>query len=127
MSFRISIINAFLCILICGSMLYCPPVWAGTVVDNSLYGELLGKYVKLGNVDYLGLKGEESKLDRYLRILEKTDSRTLPRDERFAFYVNAYNAWTIKLILNSYPGVKSIKELGSFLKSPWKKSTVTIR
>ena len=37
-----------------------------------------------------------------------------------------YNAWTIKLILSGYPGVESIKDLGSFLKSPWKKKIVRI-
>ncbi len=38
-----------------------------------------------------------------------------------AFYINAYNAWTIKLILGAYPGVRSIKDLGTLFKSPWKK------
>ena len=68
-------------------------------VDHSLYGELLGKYVKNGVVDYRGFKNEEAVLDRYLSILEKTDTKTLSRNEQFAFYINAYNAWTIKLIL----------------------------
>ncbi|MCK7483684.1 MAG: DUF547 domain-containing protein, partial [Candidatus Moduliflexus flocculans] len=49
-----------------------------------------------------------------------------PREEQFAFYINAYNAWTIKLILTGYPGVKSIKDLGSLLQSPWKKEFVRI-
>ncbi|MBW2206539.1 MAG: DUF547 domain-containing protein [Deltaproteobacteria bacterium] len=44
----------------------------------------------------------------------------------FAFYVNAYNAWTIKLILTGYPGIESIKDLGSLFKSPWKKKICRI-
>jgi len=97
-----------------------------TVVDNSLYGELLQKYVSDGKVDYAGFKTEEAKLDRYLKILEAVVPERLSRDEQFAFYANAYNAWTIKLILSGYPGVTSIKDLGSLIKSPWKKKIVRI-
>ena len=98
----------------------------GTAVDNSLYGELLKNYVRDGKVDYEGFKAEEAKLDRYLKILENIDPAKLSRNEQFAFYANAYNAWTIKLILSGYPGVTSIKDLGSLLKSPWKKKIVRI-
>jgi hypothetical protein len=100
--------------------------WASYAVDNSAYAALLNKYVQEGVVDYQGFKNEESKLDQYLEILEKTDSGKLSRNEQFAFYINAYNAWTIKLILSGYPGVKSIKELGSLFKSPWKKKLARI-
>jgi hypothetical protein len=88
---------------------------------HGLYAELLEKYVKNGEVNYQGFKNEESKLDQYLKILEDTDSKSLCRNGQFAFYVNAYNAWTIKLILSGYPGVKSIRDLGGWLKNPWKK------
>jgi hypothetical protein len=94
--------------------------------DHSLYGELLRKYVKSGVVDYQGFKKVETKLDQYLSILEKTDTKALSRNEQFAFYINAYNAWTIKLILSAYPGIKSIKDLGSLFKSPWKKEIARI-
>lgn len=95
-------------------------------VDHSLYAGLLKKYVKDGVVNYQGFKNEESGLDKYLKVLEEVDSKTLSRNEQFAFYVNAYNAWTIKLILSAYPGVKSIKDLGSLFKSPWKKKICRI-
>jgi len=36
--------------------------------------------------------------------------------------INAYNVFTIKLVLSKYPDLKSIKELGSLFSSPWKKS-----
>jgi hypothetical protein len=99
---------------------------AEPAVDNRLYAELLKKYVRAGKVNYAGFKKEEAKLDRYLEILENVDPAGLPRNEQFAFYVNAYNAWTIKLILSGYPDVTSIKDLGSLLKSPWKKKIVRI-
>jgi hypothetical protein len=103
-----------------------PAVWSAGAVDNSLYADLLKKYVKEGVVDYQGFKNEEAKLDAYLKVLEKTDAGELSRNEQFAFYINAYNAWTIKLILTGYPGVKSIKDLGSIFKNPWKKEIVRI-
>jgi hypothetical protein len=95
-------------------------------VGHSLYRELLAKYVKEGVVDYQGFKKEEAKLDQYLKVLENADTKELSRNEQFAFYVNAYNAWTIKLILSGYPGVKSIKDLGSLFKNPWKKKICRI-
>jgi hypothetical protein len=100
--------------------------WSTEIVDHGIYADLLVKYVKNGVVDYQGFKSEETKLDQYLKVLENTDTKNLSRDEQFAFYANAYNAWTIKLILSAYPGVKSIKDLGSVFKSPWKKKLVRI-
>ena len=100
--------------------------WANSMVDHSIYSELLKKYVINGKVDYAGIKSEEASLDRYLKLLEAVDSKSLSQNEQFAFYVNAYNAWTIKLILSRYPDVKSIKDLGSLFKSPWKKEIVRL-
>jgi len=82
--------------------------------------------MKDGVVNYQGFKNESSVLDKYLKVLEEADSKTLSRNEQFAFYINAYNAWTIKLILSGYPGVKSIKDLGGLFRSPWKKKICRI-
>ena len=95
-------------------------------VDHSIYADLLKKYIHNSKVNYQGFKNEEDRLDAYLKILETTESTALSRNERFAFYINAYNAWTIKLILTAYPGITSIKELGSWLQSPWKKKICRI-
>ena len=98
-------------------------------VDHSLYADLLTKYVKEGVVDYQGFKSEEKKLDEYLKLLEGTDTSELLRDEQLAFYINAYNATTIKFILSAYPGIKSIWDLGSRIikwKSPFRKKIVRI-
>ena len=120
------------CLLFIGALLCFLVAWpaiaarASQVVDHSLYGELLKKYVDKDVVDYRGFKKEEKTLDRYLKVLEATDTKALSRNEQFAFYINAYNAWTIKLILSAYPKVKSIKDLGSLFKSPWKKKLCRI-
>lgn len=99
---------------------------ADTAAERQIYADLLKKYVKQGRVDYRGFKTEEQRLDRYLNTLEKTDSGKLSPPKAFAFYINVYNAWTVKLILTGYPGVKSIKDLGSLFKSPWKKKICRI-
>ncbi len=95
-------------------------------VDNSLFDALLKSHVKSGRVDYKGFKNDENKLDQYLEILEHTNVNKLSRNDRFAFYINAYNAWTIKLILTGYPGITSIKELARWPNTPWKKKICRI-
>ncbi len=104
------------CFLLVGLVTYS---WSEKAVDNSLYGELLGKYVKEGVVDYRGLKSEEGKLDQYLDLLNQTNPDELARNEQLALYINAYNAYTLKLILKNYP-VDSIKDIGGWFKGPWK-------
>ena len=115
----------FLCVL-CGSAWIDREVWPAVSINNNLYAYLLKQYVKNDRVDYEGFKKDEVKLDQYLDVLEKTDSKKLSRNEQFAFYINAYNAWIIKLVLSGYPGIKSIKDLGSFFQSPWKKKLCRI-
>ena len=120
------IIVIFLFFIFYGYMGFISNSRSDIALDHSIYANLLNKYVHQGNVDYRGFKMEESKLDQYLKVLENVDSKRLSRNEQFAFYINAYNAWTIKLILSGYPGIKSIKDLGNILKTPWKKKICRI-
>ena len=94
--------------------------------DYRIWQMLLSDHVNNGGVDYAGFQEDETKLDAFLQTLSKIEISGLSRDEQFAFYVNLYNAWTIKLILSKYPNIKSIKELGNIFKSPWKKDIVII-
>jgi len=93
--------------------------------DNPIYSELLSKYVSGPSVDYTGLKAEEGKLNAFCDILAGTDPGELPEKERLAYYINAYNAWTLKLILSNWP-VNSIKDIGPFWSAPWKIEFVRI-
>lgn len=47
-------------------------------------------------------------------------------EAQLAFLINAYNAATVELILTAWPDLESIRDLGSLLRSPWKKSFVTL-
>ena len=113
-------------LFITGMSLIPKPAWSTDTVDHALFDGLLKQYVHNGIVNYQGFKQDETQLDAYLAVLEKASPDTLSRDEKFAFYINAYNAWTIKLILTGYPGVASIKDLGGFFSSPWKKKIARI-
>lgn len=78
-------------------------------------------------VRYENIKNNEVKnLDRYLKELSqvtKDEYNTFNRDQRLSFLINAYNAFTLKLIVDNYP-LKSIKEIGGLFSSPWKKKFI---
>lgn len=96
-------------------------------VDYALFGSLLSAHVGNGVVDYKGFKTDEAQLDEHLAAMSAVDPERLPdREERMAFYINLYNAWTIKLILTRYPDLESIKDLGGIFQSPWEKKIVKL-
>ena len=75
-------------------------------------------------INYKGFQADRADLKKVLDEfsgLSKADYSNLKRDEKLAFLINTYNAYTIELILTKYPDLKSIKDLGSFTQSPWKK------
>ena len=90
------------------------------------YAAVLSAHVHDGVVDYAGLKAGEAAFNDVLATMAAVDPAKLGREERIAYYVNAYNAWTIRLILDHWPGIRSIKEAGSFLRSPWKQDFVRL-
>lgn len=100
--------------------------WCSHKIDNRIYAKLLKEYVKDGVVDYAGLKKQEAEVDRYLKLLEAVKPRELSRNEQLAFYINAYNINAIKIVLTGYPGLHSIKDMGSILGSVWGKKVFTI-
>jgi hypothetical protein len=74
-------------------------------------------------VDYAGFARDRAALDAYraaLAAVTEADFATWPTADRLAFLVNAYNANTIALVLTRYPDLKSIKDLGGWITSPWK-------
>jgi uncharacterized membrane protein YdjX (TVP38/TMEM64 family) len=83
----------------------------GVVFNHSKFDSLLRKHVSEGGwVDYAGLKSDAADLDAYIASLEKAPFDQLGRDEKLALLINAYNAFTLRLILDHFP-VKSIKEI----------------
>ena len=82
-------------------------------VDHTLFDSLLGEYVdEDGLVNYTAIKAGDV-LDDYLNTLASVDVALLSEKEAIAFWLNAYNAYTIKLIVENYP-VGSIREISPF-------------
>ncbi|MCC7111488.1 MAG: DUF547 domain-containing protein [Deltaproteobacteria bacterium] len=83
--------------------------------EHAAWEATLARYVRDGVVDYSGLKHSgTAALDGYLRSLEsvcRDQYVAWTREQQLAFFINAYNAYTIKLILEHYP-VKSIRSIG---------------
>ncbi|MCB1947423.1 DUF547 domain-containing protein [Nitrosomonas sp.] len=109
-------------------------VWADRF-DHTAWDRLLRDHVIMINqgrasqVDYAAFLQERQGLQHYLRRLSAVSEKTFAswsKPEQLAFLINAYNAFTVELILTRYPKLDSIKDLGSFLRSPWKKEFVPL-
>lgn len=82
--------------------------------DHSAWTALLQRYVRGGFVDYAGLKKSgQADFDAYLRALEsgRRNLESWAREQQLAYWINAYNAFTVRLILNHHP-LKSIRSIG---------------
>jgi hypothetical protein len=80
--------------------------------DHSAFDSLLKTYVSsTGKVNYEGFKKDKTKLDAYLETLKNNAPQSSwSKDEQLAYWINTYNAFTIKLIVDNYP-LKSIQDL----------------
>ncbi|MEM6735190.1 MAG: DUF547 domain-containing protein [Bacteroidota bacterium] len=89
-------------------------------VSHTTFDALLQKHVDdKGLIDYKGLKADRSELKMYLSQLESNPpQKDWTESEKLAYWINAYNAYTLELILSYYP-VKSIKDIGSTIKIPF--------
>ncbi len=110
------------------------PLWAFDH-QHAAWTALLSRHVAWNTqetasaVDYDGFLRERAALSSYLKDLsavgqDEFDGWT--QAERRAFLINAYNAWTVELILTRYPKLESIRDLGSLFKSPWKQQFFTL-
>ena len=92
-------------------------------LDHAEWNELLRTHVSAtGRVDYQGFRNDRAKLDAYLsELAANRPARSAPRAEQLAYYINAYNAYTIQLILDNWP-LKSIRDIGE----PWDKPFVKL-
>ncbi len=92
----------------------CLLLAAPAAPSHASWTPLLSRYVHSGEVDYHGLKANSAELDGYLRTLVRTRGEELDklsRADRLAFWINAYNAYTVRTVLDHYP-LKSIRSIG---------------
>ena len=94
--------------------------------SHTLYNKLLQKNVTAdGKVNYKSFMKDSVELNQYIKALSANppNEKTWSKEEQMAYWINAYNAFTIKLITKYYP-IKSIKDIGSsiqipFVNTPW--------
>lgn len=102
-----------------------PPLKSATssIMDHTIWNQMLRKHVtKEGYVDYGGFMKEKDRLSDYLKILSiNNPKKHWPVQELLAYYINLYNAHTVKLIIDNYP-TESIKNING----PWTRGIVSI-
>lgn len=101
------------------------------VIDHSAWQNILDHNLVTESENHLfryATINDEDKqiLNQYLQSLAKLDPRRLNRQEQFAYWINLYNALTVKLIIDNYP-IESITKLGGlFSFGPWNEKVISI-
>lgn len=112
------------------ALLFAQPARAEFDHSHAGWDSLVKRHVrwlpdnKQSRVDYAALSADRKTLKQVLETYSSVNRQTFDswtKPQRMAFLINAYNAFTVELILTKYPGLKSIKDLGSLFQSPWKK------
>ncbi len=100
---------------------------AAATFDHRAFDALLRAHVREGRVDYDAFAAAPS-FASYLGALSKADPGRLSPEERLAFWINAYNAYTIQLV-NAHKERESIRNINKTLgvvkaKGPWNEPIV---
>ena len=108
---------------------------ATTTIDHRPWSHFLAKYVVdsragIHRVRYGGVSGEaQSALAAYIRDLTALPISRYNRAEQLAYWINLYNAFTVKLILDYYP-VDTIRDIdispGLFSDGPWGRALIEV-
>lgn len=94
--------------------------WSIRLFRHKTFGDLLKQYVRNGRVDYNGFKTQRKQLDLYLCRLARTDvNKILTHRARFAFWINAYNAITIRAVLDRLPAGEAEQKTFSVADKKW--------
>jgi Protein of unknown function, DUF547 len=93
-------------------------------IAHEQWDVLLKKYVKPdGFVQYKAWIQDSASLNRYLDLVRSAhpNDKNWSRAEQMAYWINAYNAFTVQLILRNYPveSIKDIKKGVAFVNSVW--------
>lgn len=106
----------------------------GLQVDHRSWDRFLSSYRRVGRDGIARIAygrvspSDRAELRKYIATLASTDVDRLTRSQQLAYWINLYNAETVRLVIDAYP-VKSIKAVrGGLLNSgPWKEKVVTVR
>ena len=118
----------------------CPSLWAPRALAainllHPAWDALLKQQLVVApggvasTVRYAALRADPKPLRAYLAGISAVTPQEYAgwaRNDRLAFLINAYNAFTLELVLTRYPDLTSIKDLGSVFQSPWKRKFFTL-
>lgn len=116
------ILRTFACLLL------LLPVHAQADFDHSQWDGLLKEHVRVigggiaTQVDYSGMAADRVALKAYLdevAMVPRSTFDSWSNAEQLAFLINVYNACTVDVILEEYPDIDSIRDIGFFLSSAW--------
>ena len=91
--------------------------------------QILDVNVRDGLVYYRALKADRGRLDRYIASLNVTPAtyQAWSKEQRMAFWVNAYNAFVLQLVINHYPLHGTVRQIpGAFDKMTWRAAGRTV-
>ncbi|XP_065910956.1 uncharacterized protein [Dysidea avara] len=96
-------------------------LWNEVVSHHISPGHLEG--ISVNVVDYESIRSDEN-FYKYLTVIRDVDTKNFTHSELYAFFMNVYNAFAIKMILeyschDCHP-IESIKDIGSTTKPVWK-------
>jgi hypothetical protein len=139
------VLSCLVSIIFCGSALAAPNAeyWAYwdksdennyKSIDHNRWNTLLQTYVidnhasGINRFKYAAVTPKDKRhLAHYIKSLEKTDPRRYNRREQKAYWLNLYNAVTVKLVLDNYP-IKSMQDIGNKMirRGPWNKPLIKV-
>ena len=111
MKFKTVALLAAGCLWLAGCTEAPPPSTAPFDHEHRLLDQVLQKHVENGLVNYRALQADPETLDRYLQSLAGVDPKAYEnwtRQQKLAFWINAYNAYTLRVIVDHYPVTHSI-------------------
>lgn len=120
---------------LCLSLAFALPASAAFDHRHADWNELLARHVAWqaggheSKVDYAGMKRDRALLGKYLATVtavRETEFVGWSKAQQLAFLINAYNAFTVELILTRYPDLESIRDFGFVFNNPWKKKFFTL-
>ena len=128
--------RAIISIALCAALMPATAVFSQTFDHGyTAWDALLKKHVKWlpdnkqSKANYRSFAADRTELGKVLADLSAVSQaqfNAFSKEQQMAFLINAYNAFTVEIILTKYPDIKSIKELGLFNRGPWKNEFFTL-
>ena len=127
-------ISTFLVLLACaapGTARTGAPTDARAAFDHShaAWTALLKQHVRGDRFDYAALARDRAPLERYLRALEAVtpaEHEAWTREQRYAFWIDVYNAYTVALVVDRHP-IASIKDVSTLFSQVWDQELVPLK